>query len=66
MRLLNFKLTILLLYKRTLRSLPQDLVVFHLALWVPLVAHLSRLRGWVLLHLDSKAVCLNLWSEVLV
>ena len=65
MRLSFSKLTILLLYKRALRS-PQDLVVFHLVLWVPLVAHLSRLQGWVLLHLDSKAVCRNFWSEVLV
>lgn len=62
MRVLFFKLTTL--YKRALRSL-QDPVVFHLVLWVPLVAHPSRLQGWAL-PLDFKAVCRNLWSEVLV
>jgi hypothetical protein len=61
MRLLFFKLT--LLYKRALRSL-RDQVVFRLVLWVPLVAHPFRLQGWVL-PLDFKAVCRNLWSEVL-
>jgi hypothetical protein len=62
MRLLFFKLTIL--YKALLSL--QDQVVSHRLVWVPLVAHPSRLQGWVPLPLDSKAVRRNLWSEVLV